>query len=247
MSHIVWLIIPLYPWLWRISSKALLQHSTDEKTESIPKTKRQKKNIVDQSAGGIISDNACGYATNTSSGPCVANSVISWPTITDIWPSTEKMMKPDISDVKLKPNFKLVMAQGTTDRLRATYLLIVAIKRVSRRIVLFCLLNDENVMSDPKPIPILLKICDVALTQTWMSFSFDQSPFPFSPRKYSIPSIAPVRVHPRINNAVSMIYGKIAVNQTIFPIDFVPRNTKKYIKTHVSMSKPKSSHLILPN
>ena len=75
-------------------------------------------------------------------------------------------MKPDISDVKLKPNFKLVMAQGTTDRLRATYLLIVAIKRVSRRIVLFCLLNDENVMSDPKPIPILLKICDVALTQT---------------------------------------------------------------------------------
>ena len=59
MTHVVWLI-PLYPWLWRISSKALLQHSTDEKTESIPKTKRQKKNIVDQSAGGIISDNACG-------------------------------------------------------------------------------------------------------------------------------------------------------------------------------------------
>ena len=128
-----------------------------------------------------------------------------------------------------------------------TYLLIVAINRVSRRIVLFCLLNDENVMSEPKPIPILLKICDVALTQTWMSFSFDQSPFPFRPRKYSIPSIAPVNVHPRINNAVSMTYGKIAVNQTIFPIDFVPRNTKKYIKTHVSISKPKSSHLILPN
>ena len=77
-------------------------------------------------------------------------------------------MKPDISDVKLKPNFnsKLAVAQGTADRLRDTYLLIVAIKRVSRRIVLFCLLNDENVMSDPKPIPILLKICDVALTQT---------------------------------------------------------------------------------
>ena len=78
-------------------------------------------------------------------------------------------MKPDISDVKLKRNLnsKLVMAQGTRDwdPIR-TYLLIVAINRVSRRIVLFCLLNDENVMSDPKPIPILLKICDVALTQT---------------------------------------------------------------------------------
>ena len=45
--------------------------------EACPKTKRQRKNIVDQSAGGIISDSACGYATNTSSGPCVARSVIS--------------------------------------------------------------------------------------------------------------------------------------------------------------------------
>ena len=58
--------------------------------------------MVDQSAGGIISDNACGYATNTNSGPWVASSVISWPTIIDMWPSTEKMMKPDSKDVKLK-------------------------------------------------------------------------------------------------------------------------------------------------
>ena len=222
-------LIPLYPWLCKISSKALLQHSTEEKTESMPKTKRQKKNMVDHSAGGIISDSACGYATKTSSGPWVANSVISWPTITEICPSTEKMIKPDINDVKLKekfiwspgnPGFPGILPVGA-------HLLTVAMKRVSRRIVLFCLLNDENVISDPKPIPILLKICDVAFTQTWMSFSFDQSPLPFNPKKYSIPSIAPVNVQPLINNAVSITYGKIAVNQTIFPIDFVPRKTKK--------------------
>ena len=203
--------------------------------------------MVDHNAGGIISDNAWGYATNTSSGPCVANSVISWPTITEICPSTEKIMKPDISDVKLKKWIKLKFRKAYLIGLRSVYLLMVAMKSVSRRIVLFCLLNDENVISDPKPIPILLKICDVALTQTWISFSFDQSPFPFSPRKYSIPSIAPVNVHPLISSAVSITYGKIAVNQTIFPIDFVPRNTKKYIITHVSTNKPKSSQRILPN
>ena len=63
--------------------------------------------MVDQRAGGIISDNACGYATNTNSGPWVANSVMSWPTITDIWPKTEKIMNPDISDVKLNQKMLL--------------------------------------------------------------------------------------------------------------------------------------------
>ena len=58
--------------------------------------------MVDQSAGGIISDIACGYATKTNSGPWVASSVISLPIITDMWPSTEKIINPDNKDVKLK-------------------------------------------------------------------------------------------------------------------------------------------------
>ena len=32
--------------------------------------------------------------------------------------------------------------------------------------VLFWRLNDENVINEPKPMPIELNICDVAFTQT---------------------------------------------------------------------------------
>ena len=77
--------------------------------------------------------------------------------------------------------------------------------------------------------------------------SFDQSPFPFNPKKYSIPKIEPSNVHPRINKARSITYGKIAVTKTTLPIDFVPRNTKKYISTHVKANKINSSFLMLPN
>ena len=77
--------------------------------------------------------------------------------------------------------------------------------------------------------------------------SFDQSPLPLIPRKYSIPKIDPSNVHPLINKAMSIMYGKIAVTKTTLPIDFVPRKTKKYMSTHVKIIKLKSSFLILPN
>ena len=45
-------------------------------------------------------------------------------------------------------------------------LLTIPIKIVSRKIVVLLRLNDENAISDPNPIPIELKICEVAFTQT---------------------------------------------------------------------------------
>ena len=59
------------------------------------------KNRTDQRQGGVISDNACGYATNTNSGPWTANSGIDWPTISDTWPNTENIINPDMRDVRL--------------------------------------------------------------------------------------------------------------------------------------------------
>ena len=40
---------------------------------------------------------------------------------------------------------------------------------VSRSIPSVLELKDENTINDPKPIPIELNICEVALTHTWIS------------------------------------------------------------------------------
>jgi len=69
----------------------------------------------------------------------------SCPTISEICPKTENIINPAIIDVKL---------------------LTIPIKIVSRKIVVLLRLNDENAISDPNPIPIELKICEVAFTQT---------------------------------------------------------------------------------
>ena len=48
--------------------------STDEKTESIPSMNKVRKNRIDHSHGGVISDSACGYETKINSGPAKGKS-----------------------------------------------------------------------------------------------------------------------------------------------------------------------------
>ena len=78
-----------------------LDISTEENTESIPRTNKVRKNKIDQSHWGVIVASACGYATKINSGPLVANSSTSCPTMYEMCPRTEKIIKPDISEVRL--------------------------------------------------------------------------------------------------------------------------------------------------
>ena len=60
-----------------------------------------RKNLCeDNTFLGYISESACGYETKISSGPSSWRSSIGMFTISEIWPRTEKMMKPAKIEVK---------------------------------------------------------------------------------------------------------------------------------------------------
>ena len=60
----------------------------------------KKKLREDKTFLGYISESACGYETKISSGPSSWRSSIGMSTISEIWPRTEKMIKPAKIEVK---------------------------------------------------------------------------------------------------------------------------------------------------